>query len=262
MKTCQDLEPLFTPYVDGETTAEQRAAIEAHLATCPACRDCAEAESRARDAVKACRDQLITPAPPWLRQRCVQAVEDASHAAGAPRLVAPPFWRRRWALSLVATVVLVIAGVFAYSALFTPGTALAAQLARDHIRCTGIVGNRPPSDMKAQQASWTQRLGWSVDIPTFANSDELQFVQLRRCLHDRNVTMAHILYRRHGRLLSLFVMPEAEPDHDELTVEGQRTVIWKQGGRTYAVVGANSSSELQELAERFSRVLPERAAAR
>jgi anti-sigma factor RsiW len=75
-------------------------------------------------------------------------------------------------------------------------------------------------------------------------------------MHGEGIIMGHILYRRRGRLLSLFVMPEREPSHRELMVKGQRTVIWSQGGRTYAVVGANSSDELQELADRFSRVLP------
>jgi anti-sigma factor (TIGR02949 family) len=275
MKNCQDLEPLLTPYVDGEATADQRAAIEAHLATCPSCRDCADAEAHARDMVKACRDQLVTPAPARLHQKCAQLAreEAAAAAASAPAIgvsapsspraserLAPPVWRRWAPVSLLATAALVVVGVFAYSALSSRGTALAAQLARDHIRCTGIVGDRAPADPVAQREGWVKRLGWSVDIPTFSSGDELQFVQLRRCAHDKNVTMAHILYRRHGRLLSLFVMPEHEPDRSELTVAGERTVIWSQGGRTYAVVGATSSAELQELADRFSRVLPETAA--
>jgi anti-sigma factor RsiW len=274
MKNCQDLEPLFTPYVDGEATAEQRAAIEAHLASCSTCREFADAEAHARDLVKACREQLITPAPARLHQKCADLARQEAAAAqsaavrsgagaGAPRVREPQprgSWLRWAPVSLIATAALVILGVFVYSSLVPGGTALAAQLARDHIRCTGIVGGRAPADPEAQKATWKQRLGWAVDVPTFSDRDELQFVQLRRCLHDRNVNMAHILYRRHGRLLSLFVMPEPEPNHNELQVEGERTVIWSQGGRTYAVVGANSSAELHELADRFSRVLPDTAA--
>jgi anti-sigma factor RsiW len=274
MKNCQDLEPLLTPYVDGEATADQRAAIEAHLAVCPSCRDCADAEAHGRDLLKARRDQLVTPAPARLHQKCAQlarqeapgATASAPGATGsaapphASERPAPPVWRRWAPVSLLATAALVVVGVFAYSALSNRGTALAAQLARDHIRCTGIVGDRAPVDPVVQRENWTKRLGWSVDVPTFSSGDDLQFVQLRRCAHDKNVTMAHILYRRHGRLLSLFVMPEQEPDHSELSIAGERTVIWSQGGRTYAVVGASSSAELQELADRFSRVLPEAAA--
>ncbi len=274
MKTCQDLEPLFTPYVDGEATAEQRAAIEAHLATCPTCRECADAEAHARDMVKACREQLLTQAPARLHQKCADLARQEAQAAavaaarasksGGPA-VAPQAgelrprasWLRWAPVSLIATAALVIVGVFLYSGI--GGTALAAQLAKDHIRCIGIVGGRAPADPIAQKATWQRRLGWAVDVPTFSASDDLQFVQLRRCIHDKNVNMAHILYRRGGRLLSLFVMPEPEPNHSELEVAGERTVIWSQGGRTYAVVGANSSAELHELADRFSRVLPDTA---
>jgi len=70
MKNCQDLEPLLTPYVDGEATADQRAAIEGHLAACPTCREFADAEAHARELVKQCRAQLITPAPASLHQKC------------------------------------------------------------------------------------------------------------------------------------------------------------------------------------------------
>jgi anti-sigma factor RsiW len=276
MTTCQDLEPLFAPYVDGEATADQRAAIEEHLVRCPSCRACAEAEAQAREMITARRDRLLTPAPARLHQKCAalaqqqvleaQAAARTSGAAGARSVTppaaglarqAPPLWRRHWApLSLAATVMLVVAAVFAYSSFTNRGTALAAQLAADHVRCTGIVGDHAPGDAAASKATWKQRLGWPVEVPTFGASDDLQFVQLRRCLHDHDVNMAHILYRRRGRLLSLFVMPEHEPDHDALMVQGQRTVIWSQGGRTYAVVGANSPAELQELADRFSRALP------
>jgi anti-sigma factor RsiW len=302
MKTCQDLEPLFTPYVDGEATAEQRAAIEAHLAACSTCREFADAETHARELVTSCREQLITPAPARLHQKCadlarqqaatasnsVQAGSNSVQAgsasgqagalsvqaaalsgqagavSGRPVHVSRPSGRharagwRRWApLSLLATAALVIIGVFLLSG---DRTALAAQLAKDHVSCVGKVGDRAPADPEAQKTVWKQRLGWTVDVPTFSQADDLQFVQLRRCLHDRDVTMAHILYRRHGRLLSLYVMPEPEPNHPELEVAGERTVIWSQGGRTYAVVGANSSAELHELADRFSRVLPDTAA--
>ncbi len=263
MKTCEDLEPLLTPYVDGEATAEQRAAIEAHLSACPSCRECADAEAHARELLRARRDQLMTPAPVRLHQKCADLArqqQGAAQAAAPPPVSVPSNGRRalswqRWApVSLLATAALVLVGIFTYS--FFRGTALAAQLAADHIRCTGIVGDRAPADPALSQTSWKRHLGWWVDVPTFRPDDELQFVQLRRCLHDRNVVMAHVLYRRHGRLLSLFVMPESEPTHRELVVEGQRTVVWSQGGRTYAVVGASSSTELQELADRFSRVLP------
>jgi anti-sigma factor RsiW len=267
MTTCEDLEPLLTPYVDGEATAEQRATIEAHLAGCPSCREYADAGAHARELLRACRDRLVTPAPVRLHQKCADlarqeqsAAQSGTQPAAAPAVTMRSEDRRalswlRWApVSLLATAALVVIGIFAYSSY--RGTALAAQLAADHIYCTGIVGNRAPADLPLSQTTWKNRVGWWVDVPTFRPNDELQFVQLRRCLHDRSVVMAHVLYRRHGRLLSLYVMPENEPTHREELVRGQRTIVWSQGGRTYAVVGADSSAELHELVDRFSHVLP------
>src|ERR671915_3146 len=67
---CKDLESLVTPYVDGEVTPEQCAAIEAHLAACPDCRRCADAESGARAVVRRCRGTLRAPAPASLHAKC------------------------------------------------------------------------------------------------------------------------------------------------------------------------------------------------
>jgi len=146
--------------------------------------------------------------------------------------------------------------VFGYSLLSSRGTALAAQLAGITSAASASSAIGPGRSVRrAYQLAAATGMGGRRAL--FQTGDDLQFVQLRRCLHGQGVDMAHILYRRRGRLLSLFVMPEHEPDQQELVVKGQRTVIWSQGGRTYAVVGANSSAELEELADRFfSRALP------
>jgi len=273
MNNCQDLEPLLAPYVDGEATAEQRAAIEAHLTACPTCRGYADAEAHARELVRACRDQLQTHAPARLHHKCADLARQQAQASrgelssvpapvsgsdavrGEQPVTAPASWRRWAPLSVAATVLLAIAGVFAYSVLSPRGTALAAQLVADHVRCVGIVGGKPPADPVVSADTWQTKRGWFVKVPTFASADDLQFVQLRRCFHGRRVEMAHILYRRQGRLLSLFIMPEREPDPGQIEILGQRTSIWSQGGRTYAVVGASSPDELQELVGRFHHAL-------
>jgi anti-sigma factor RsiW len=261
MNNCQDLEPLLAPYVDGEATAEQRAVIEAHLAKCLTCREYAEAETHARELLRACRDQLQTPAPARLHQKCAdiarrEAQERAAREAQTRRRPAPVGWQRWAPLSLVATIVLAVVAVFAYGVLSPRGTALAAQLVADHVRCATIVGDRAPNDPSVSSTDWKTRRGWFVKVPVFADADHLQFVQLRRCFHGQRVEMAHVVYRRDGRLLSLFIMPEHESaSPGEIDAMGQRTSIWSQGGRTYAVVGANSTEELQELVDRFHRAV-------
>ena len=73
---CKDLEALVTPYVDGEVTPAQCAAIEAHLSACPDCRRCADAESKGRAVVRRCRDTLRAPAPASLHAKCRKLAAD------------------------------------------------------------------------------------------------------------------------------------------------------------------------------------------
>ena len=52
MPSCREIDPLVTPYIDGEATAAERAAVDAHLSACPPCRQRAEAETSARDTLR------------------------------------------------------------------------------------------------------------------------------------------------------------------------------------------------------------------
>jgi putative zinc finger protein len=53
MMTCQELERLITPFIDGECRAAERAAVLAHLQRCPECRVRVEAESTASQVLHA-----------------------------------------------------------------------------------------------------------------------------------------------------------------------------------------------------------------
>jgi len=199
--------------------------------------------------VKSCRDQLATPAPARLHQKCAELAErertaaaagterfrkNPSYAKAAPaaRSWQPPFWRRWVPLSLVATVVLVVAGVFGYSLLSSRGTALAAQLAGDHIRCIGLVGDRAPADPSVARTRLAAATGMGgSNVPLFQTGDDLQFVQLRRCLHGQGVDMAHISTA--ARPAAVLVRDAgARARSAGARGQGQRTVIWSQGGRT------------------------------
>ena len=72
---CKDLNKLFTAYLDGEVTPEEREQIQAHLSTCPHCREeldaLAATQNNLRQALKLTATQ-ITPSPVvWaeIRQR-------------------------------------------------------------------------------------------------------------------------------------------------------------------------------------------------
>jgi anti-sigma factor (TIGR02949 family) len=277
---CKDLEALVTPYVDGEVTPDQCAAIEAHLSACPDCRRCADAESGARAVVRRCRGSLRAPAPPSLHAKCRKlASEHTEHAGHTQEQVAasqglpftssqfpspsrgtlaPPRSDWRWwaPVSLAATLMLAVAGVLVFGLVSGRGTALAAQLAEDHLRCLRAVSRRVPADPVEMTRRWQKSRGWFVKVPSSSQKDDMQFIALRRCFHGDRQELAHALYRHKGRIVSLFIFPDDDSRRRaNLEIMGQRELIWSQGGRSYAVVADGDAADVHALKEFFSRKL-------
>src|SRR3954464_3234558 len=112
MSKCQDLDPLFAPYSDGQAAPADRASVEAHLERCPPCRDRVAEQRTVRAAFAACRPALRPCASGHLRARC------AGHArrtiSGRLPLTLAGAARRWVPLSVAATLVLAVAGVFLF----------------------------------------------------------------------------------------------------------------------------------------------------
>ena len=108
MHNCDSLDPLVTPFVDGELPDRDRRAVEDHLRVCPPCHSRVTAERAVHDLLRARRSTLCrTEAPDALHLRCaelVQASRDeqatAEHAESRPlqnfqnRELANPNWRQ------------------------------------------------------------------------------------------------------------------------------------------------------------------------
>jgi anti-sigma factor (TIGR02949 family) len=285
---CKDLESLVTPYVDGEVTPAQCAAIEAHLAECPECQRCADAESKGRAVVRRCRDTLRAPAPASLHAKCRKlaaehagpsadhhAQEQVAASQGLPSHGAQPFassefrpsgvtvagaprsdWRWWAPVSLAATLMLAIAGVLVFGLVSGRGTALAAQLAEDHLRCLRAVSRRAPADPTQMSERWHKSSGWFVKVPASSQRDDMEFIALRRCFHGDRKELAHALYRHKGRIVSLFIFPDDDSSRRaNLEIMGQRELIWSQGGRSYAIVADGDAADVHALKAFFSRTL-------
>src|ERR1044071_6602003 len=82
--------------LDGELDAAEAAALAAHKASCPVCREAAADITRARAAI----DRSLSHATPdALRARILAEVEAARQPempASGPRTTASSRWRRRW----------------------------------------------------------------------------------------------------------------------------------------------------------------------
>jgi anti-sigma factor RsiW len=230
MKKCREIEPLKTPYVDGEAGAADRADVDTHLGACGRCRDDVAAESTARDIVAARREELRGTCPGALRAAVTSAVLPKPQVVSSPRRAI-----RTWVpMSLAASLLLVVAAFFAFG-LTDKAQALAFQTTIDHVKCARFNNSATPADPVAAGQQWQSRYGWPLTIaPAAASGLELRAV--RRCgVTDGGV--AHLLYDWKGETLSVYVLP-ADVLHraEEVRRFGHDAVMWGQNGRTYIVL--------------------------
>jgi anti-sigma factor RsiW len=251
MTDCRELESLFATYVDGEAPAGDCAAIDAHLRECPSCRGRIAEERVVREALISCRDSFRCAAPVSLRRRC-SAERPEAPGTSAPRTGG---WTRAWTrwvpLSMAATILLAVAGVFLYGLRGGAG-ALAAQLAADHVKCfefAPLPTVRP--DGRTLGREWAAARGWELKVPESTTAEELELVGLRRCISTQGLT-AHVMYRWRGQPLSVYVLRNARSSVGPVPrlVErfGQEAIMWSKNDRTYAVVAKGRRSEVEHVA--------------
>jgi anti-sigma factor (TIGR02949 family) len=246
-KTCRELEEQFAPYVDGEAPPAARRAIESHLAACPPCLERAGDERSARDVVAEHRGELRAPAPPALRARCLALSASAKPIgqAGAGRSRLASTLLRRWApLSLAATLVLAVAGVFVFG-LNDRVQALAASLAVDHVKCFKVEGSAH-SDALVAARDWERDHGWPIVVPQSEPGQQLTLVDVRRCF-TTDGRSAHMMYTWRGAPLSLYVLPEDIGRDRVVDKMGHQAIIWCANRRTYAVVAGGHSQDLSQV---------------
>ena len=195
----------MTPYVDGEATAEETAAVEAHLTDCPPCRSRAMAERAARDVLQARAAALGERASAGLRARCIAAA--SRPAAETPATASLGRRVAAWVpLSMAATLVLAVGGVFFIGQNDRLEAAFVAQLALDHDRCFGHLEDTTPSfDQQAAETRLPSDHGVDLAVPD--ETAEFDLIDVRECLYDEG-EMVHILCEWRGEPVSLFVVPD------------------------------------------------------
>jgi anti-sigma factor (TIGR02949 family) len=246
IKTCRELDEHLAPYVDGEETPAGRRTVETHLAACPPCLHHAEAESAARTLVREHREDLREGAPPALRARCAALQFSASAGATAGSVMSSV--RRRWMpLSVAATLVLAVAGVFVLG-LNDRVQALAASLAVDHVKCFKVGSIPSHLDPSMAARDWQQKQGWDVVVPGSEPAQQLTLVDVRRCFSSDG-RAAHMMYTWRGAPLSLYVLPENIGRDRVVDRMGHEAVIWCANNRTYAVVAEGHPRDLTRVVD-------------
>src|SRR5262249_55500798 len=111
---------------------------------------------------------------------------------------------RRWApLSVAATLVLAVAGVFLFG-LNDRVEAVASGLVLDHVKCFAMPGNPSPTDLAQSASRWQQDQGWPITVAATDSAEQLRLVNVRRCF-TTDGRAAHLLYSWRGAPLSVYV---------------------------------------------------------
>src|SRR5205085_10269596 len=84
MSDCARIDPLVTPFVDGELPQDEQQTVTQHITACPACRGKVMAERAIRSVMRTRRSELSGPAAPAdLKARCARLQSSAVPAAPA-----------------------------------------------------------------------------------------------------------------------------------------------------------------------------------
>jgi hypothetical protein len=150
-------------------------------------------------------------------------------------------------LSLAATLVLAIGGVFVFG-LNDRVEALAASLAVDHVKCFKVNGTGTLADAHVSERAWQQDQGWPIAVPQTAPAEQLKLVDVRRCFSSDG-RAAHMMYTWRGEPLSVYVL-QGEAGRDRLVRKlGAQAIIWCANRRTYAVVSSDTSRDLAPIVD-------------
>lgn len=258
MSSCTSIDPLFTPYVDGELSAAERTLVDEHLRACAACYSRLAAEGAVRELMRARRPGLTSEcASAQLRQQCRQIAGSGSSRTGPPdgRDVRR-FWQasrrpggRRWApLAVAAAVVLLLAGAFLYQATHYSARLLAAELATDHVKCftaSSLFGTG--DEPAAVESSMLSMFGWRLRLPEQLRSSGMELVGGRRCLYAEG-RIAHLMYRENGRAVSIFMLPKRMRPEELVEVLGHEAAIWSTGDRTFVLITRGPRAEVERMA--------------
>ena len=238
MNECESVQPLSTRWVDGELGPDDRARVDAHLGTCPACRALLAAERTARTILRERGSALrgADPAPANLRDRC-------RAASAAPARRAP---RRRLLTAVAATVALVAGGWTLHVMTERSTTVLAAQLAADHVKCHLLAGDE---DLQADvvQRRLLSEYGFHTSVPPGSADARLRLIGARRCLTGEG-TNAHMLYEFDGRPVSLYLVPQDSRRETDVELLGQRAYVWSRHNGTYVLIADRDAADLPRLA--------------
>jgi anti-sigma factor RsiW len=244
MPDCHRIDPLVTPYVDGDIDDTDRDLVDRHLSACRPCRGRVRAEQAVHALIGTRRSALGDDAvPPALRARCALL----GRSTPSP-FRTPTGWARAAPLALAASLVLVVTGAFVYEATERSTRVLAAELTADHMKCFRVInsGLGTHQEPQAVESSMVAYFDWPMHLPEHADRAGLELVGARRCVYGEGV-MAHIMYRHNGDPVSIFMLPRRARPRELIEVMGHQAAIWSVGNRTFVLIAREPRAEVERM---------------
>ena len=150
-------------------------------------------------------------------------------------------------LALAATLVLAAAVGILYRLTASSPRIMAAELTADHLKCFAmnrILGTRQTAEIV--EASLASGFGWQTRLPAAPDREGLTLVGSRPCVYGEG-RVAHVMYRHHGRPVSLFMLPRNRGENEVLDILGHEAAIWSSGNRTFVLIARETRPEVQRL---------------
>ena len=253
MSDCSSIDPLVTPYVDGELPGADREAVAQHLRACPPCRARVIVEQAVRELVHARKPALQRDrGSDLLRAKCAalsgrSVAGGRAAAASAPGGTAAARWRTLAPLALAAALVLV-AGASLYQITEKSTHVMAAELAADHVKCfllQDLIG--AGESARPVEYALASKFGWSAHLPERPDRASLELVGERTCLYGQG-RVAHIMYRHGGRPVSLFMLPNDTRKDEVLDTLGHGAAVWSVGNRTFVLIAREPKVDFERMA--------------
>jgi anti-sigma factor RsiW len=253
MPNCQRIDPLVTPFIDGDLPEPDRRAVEEHLRVCPPCHSRVSAEREVHELIRTRVPALQkTHAPDSLHAKCWEIARMKPEAAdGRVRAGMPlPASSMRLApYALAASLVLVVGSAFVYQATDKSARVLAAELTADHMKCIALNYALGTHDAAAAvESAMASGFGWRVHLPDDPSKANLELVGSRPCLYGEG-KIAHIMYRHEGHTVSLFMLPKSTRPEELVEVLGHQARIWCDGHRTFVLLTSEPREKVDGIAQ-------------
>ena len=249
---CDRIDPLVTPFIDGDLPDPDRRAVEEHLRVCPPCHSRVAAERDVHELIRSRVPVLKSAeAPDTLHAKCWQLARLIPPASDTgPAAVQTPAGpaQRLAPYALAASLVLVVGGAFIYQATDKSARVMAAQLTADHVKCFAMNGTFGKHEgASAVESSMATSFGWRMHLPADPSRAGMELVGSRQCLYAEG-EIAHIMYRHQGHPVSLFMLPKTARTEGLVEVLGHEAKIWCVGNRTFVLVARESRADVERMA--------------